>query len=102
MYKDIYKEEDELVKHDDVVAGDSTPNTRRKKETEPLTYTKVICDPYYRGCTFVLVLLTFLNQVTGINSINIYSLTIFENIQKDSPDGGGITPRMGSVYLMVA
>ena len=93
-------EEERLVKHDDVDAGDATPNTRRKKETESLSYSKVLFDPYYRHCTFVICLLAFLNQVTGTNSINIYSQTIFENIQESG--SGGISPRMGSVLLMIS
>ena len=66
------REEEQLVRHDDVVV-DATPITKRKKETESLSYGKVLCDPYYRNCTFVICLLAFLNQVTGTNSINIYS-----------------------------
>ena len=73
-------EEEQLVKHGDVDAGDATPNTRRKKETESVSWSKVMCDPYYRACTWTICLLAFLNQVTGTNSINIYSQTIFDNI----------------------
>ena len=79
-YKALLMEEKQLVKHDDVDAGDSTPNTKRKKETEAVSWSKVMCDPYYRTCTWTICLLALLNQVTGINSINIYSQTIFESI----------------------
>ena len=79
-YKLLLMEEERLVKHDDVDAKDSTPITRRKKETESISWSKVMCDPYYRTCTWTICLLTLVNQFTGINSINIYSQTIFENI----------------------
>ena len=75
------------------------PKTGLKKEAESLTYAKVLFDPYYRYCTFVICLLAFLCQATGINAINMYSQTIFEKIQEES--SGGISPRMGNVLLMI-
>ena len=77
---DLLNEEFELVKHDDVDAHDDTPQTKRKKETEALSYAKVLCDPYYRRCTYVVCLLALLTQCTGSNAINMYSNTIFKSI----------------------
>ena len=101
QYSQLLDEEKKLVKHDDVEAGDVSPNTRRIKETEAVSWGKVMCDPYYRTCTWVICLLAFLNQVTGTNSINIYSQTIFENLQKES-SGGGISPRAGNTMIMAS
>ena len=48
------------------------------------------------------MILAFINQTTGINAINIYSTTIYQNIQDESGGDGGISPRLGSVLNGVA
>ena len=40
--------------------------------------------------------------MTGINAINIYSTTIYQNIQDESGGDGGISPRLGSCLNAIA
>ena len=37
------------------------------------------------------------NQITGINAIEMYSTTIYQDIQDQSQGGGTITPKVGTV-----
>lgn len=64
-------------------------------------YMTVLFDRRYRSCTYVIMLCALFNQLTGINAVNIYSNTIFTNIQEQN-GGGGIGPRLGSAYLGIA
>ena len=41
-------------------------------------------------------MLSLANQLTGINAVNIYSTTIYQNIQDESGGDGGISPRVGT------
>ena len=41
-------------------------------------------------------MLSLANQLTGINAVNIYSTTIYQNIQDESGGEGGISPRVGT------
>ena len=65
-------------------------------------YYRALTDPDYRMATFICMALAITNQLTGINAINIYSTTIYQNIQDESGGDGGISPRLGSVLNAVA
>ena len=97
----MLKEEKKLAQHKEVDAGDATPNTRFRKEAEAVGWGKILCDPLYSVCTYSICALAAFNQATGVNSINVYSQQIFENIQEES-GGGGISPRVGNCLTTLA
>lgn len=68
---------------------------------EEVGYIRALSDPRYRMATSICIILAISVQLTGINAINIYSTTIYENILKSS-GGSGITPRIGSVLNATA
>ena len=65
-------------------------------------YIRALTDPDLRMATYICMALAFTNQLTGINAINIYSTTIYQNIQDESGGDGGISPRLGSVLNALA
>jgi len=46
----------------------------------------------YRKATWLGMFLAFSNMLTGINVVNVYALTIFQNIQKQTGNTQGLTP----------
>ena len=101
VLKQLLEEEKKLTQHQGVEAGDSTPNTRFRKKAEAVGWAKILCDPLYTTCTYSICALAAFNQGTGVNSINVYSQQIFENIQEES-GGGGISPRVGNCLVTLA
>ena len=71
-------------------------------DAESPGYVKALTDPLYRNATLICMMLAITNQFTGINAINIYSTTIYTNIQEESGGDGGISPRLGSVLNALA
>lgn len=71
-------------------------------DSESPGYIKALTDPKYRGATIICMILAVTNQMTGVNAINIYSTTIYQNIQDESGGDGGISPRLGSVLNAAA
>ena len=64
-------------------------------------YYRALTDPEFRKATLCCIILAISNQMTGINSINIYATTIYQNLSGGSTEGGstdgGISPRVGTV-----
>lgn len=71
-------------------------NDNRSNNGE-IGYVKALTDPKYRWATAICIILALANQITGINAINIYATTIYQNLQEESESGGGISPRVGTV-----
>lgn len=66
-------------------------NFMKSRSTEP-TLKDIFSDSRYKTCTFFLILAAIINQMSGINAINIYSNTILAGIP-------GMSVTMG-VYLL--
>jgi hypothetical protein len=66
------------------------------KSSSNLNFNDAVCNPQYRGATWVNVGYIIFHELTGINVIMLYSSTMFKQMNKD---GGGITPREGT-YLV--
>ena len=76
--------------------------SQARGDQESPGYIRALTDPKYRMATYICMILAFANQLTGINAINIYSTTIYQNIQDESGGDGGISPRLGSVLNALA
>ena len=51
-----------------------------KGSAEKVGYWRAISSPRYRVATIMCILLATANQITGINAINMYSTTIYQDI----------------------
>lgn len=72
--KKIYKPDFVIARTNQLKAFDELEDSGQKKE---LTYADVLCNPEYRKASFVGMVLSMLQQLTGINTIIFYSNTIF-------------------------
>ena len=61
-----------------------------------LTLCDGLCDPRYRGASWVSIVYMLFHELTGINVIVIFSNKMFENMQEG---GASFTPRQGT-YLV--
>lgn len=51
-----------------------------------------LISPDYRKATFLALFIACSNALSGINYVNIYCITIFESIQKQTGNYEGLTP----------
>lgn len=65
------------------------------KSSSDLTLCDGTCNPRYKTATWVNFFYMIFHELTGINVINMYSNTMFADMQKE---GAAFTPRQGT-YL---
>jgi len=62
------------------------------------TLKDVVVDPEHRFCTFICVMMAIFNQLVGVNTINLYSTSIFQKMI-DEGSTMFVTPEVAGIFV---